>query len=75
VSVALIGRITSRVEHLGVWGYDRTRYVPLCGQERNHGQWSIAEAQTWTTEGRRKPLCSRCRQALEVLQDLAGRKS
>lgn len=84
MSVALISRTTSRVEHLGVWGYDRTssaesydtgRYVPLCTQERNHGSWSTAEADSWAAPGRRKPLCSRCRQALETLTELAGRKS
>lgn len=82
MTAMLVTRVTSRVEHLAVFAYDRDapdvwstgRYVPLCGQERHHGQW------TWTqsshgqiaTERRRKRICSRCVRLVDQLRRLAA---
>lgn len=83
MSVALVTRAASRVEHLGVWAYDRTsanglwqtgRYVPICAQERDHGPWHIV-ASAYTDLSlmpglRRKRLCLRCRDLLDQISGL-----
>lgn len=82
MSVGLVTRSSSIVEHFGVWAYDRTsiegrswdtgRWVPMCGQERNHGDsWRfVANARTDLSlmpSLKRRRLCLRC---LDLLADL-----
>lgn len=83
VSVGIITRATSTVDHLGVWAYHPTnvgwpsgRYVPLCARERDHeARWHLAE---WSTGGgdgtRRKALCGLCGRRLTELHRLANRR-
>lgn len=82
MSVALVTRSSSTVEHLGAWAYDRRpvddrrwdtgRWVPMCAQERNHGDsWHVvATASTDLSlmpALKRKRLCLRC---VDLLADL-----
>lgn len=82
MSVALVSRSWSTVEHLGVWAPDRVsserwatgRYVPICNSERNHANgWPIVHHLTFDGDDRLdpKPLCSRCRRLLADLLELA----
>lgn len=83
MSVALISRPWSTVEHLGIYAYDRStakswraggRYVPICGSERNHtDRWPITHHLTYEGDARltRKPLCTRCARLLTELVTLA----
>ncbi len=75
MTVWLITRAASKVEHIGVWAYDQRsgadfystgRQVPICGRERDHGSWTWVESFWSTVESghRRKRLCRDCRRRL-----------